>query len=518
MSIVHTWPLASDPGHLSRSDNSDTLLNQWVLAWVVHQAPRDPLNLFDANIFHPEHDTLAYSEALIVQSALAAPVLWLGGTPVLAYSLVLMTGFALTGWTMSLVIERWTGSWTAALVSGLAFGFNAHTLTRIPHLQAQHAEFLPLAVYSLDRLLTDPTIGRALRLAWWFTLQALTSVYLMVFTSVALFIAALVRPDALADPRGGRRRRVVLLLAVAAATAVLLLLPYLLPYWRVNQEQGLTRSLKDAAQYSASWRDYLSTPSRLHYPWWSHRFFVGTALFPGGLALALTALALVSGHALSDRRARMCLAIGVAGVALSFGPSLPGYSLVYEVMPLLRAVRATARFGYLATFGAAALAGFGVVVLQRAIPVRGWGREALAVMLVAVAALESTAAPLGLRRTDDVAPIYSHLPADAGAVVELPFYGGRAAFLHAPYMINSTAHWRPLLNGYSGFQPASFHRHVDALAGFPDRRSVAALQELGVTHLFVHGKALAPERLQAFPELSLVETSGTIALYRLGGG
>ena len=39
-------------------------------------------------------------------------------------------------------------------------------------------------------------------------------------------------------------------------------------------------------------------------------------------------------------------------------------------MPLLRAVRATARFGYLGIFAVAALAGFGVAVLQRRIPAR----------------------------------------------------------------------------------------------------------------------------------------------------
>lgn len=160
MAVVHTWPLASDPAHLSRTDNADTLLNQWVITWVAHQAPRDPMHLFQANIFHPEPDTLAYSEAMIVQSAIAAPVLWLGGTPALAYNIVLLTGFALTGWTMCLVMARWTGSWTAALVSGLVFAFNAHTFTRLPHLQAQHGEFLPLALQqSSVRELLSPRRG-----------------------------------------------------------------------------------------------------------------------------------------------------------------------------------------------------------------------------------------------------------------------------------------------------------------------------------------------------------------------
>src|SRR5205823_1585547 len=66
LTIIQTWPLASDPAHLSRNDNADTVLNEWTIAWVVHQLPRDPLHLFDANIFYPERRTLAYSESMPV--------------------------------------------------------------------------------------------------------------------------------------------------------------------------------------------------------------------------------------------------------------------------------------------------------------------------------------------------------------------------------------------------------------------------------------------------------------------
>lgn len=61
LAVVHTWPLALAPGRLSRHDNADTMLNEWIVAWVVHQAPRDPAALFDANIFFPERRTLAFS-------------------------------------------------------------------------------------------------------------------------------------------------------------------------------------------------------------------------------------------------------------------------------------------------------------------------------------------------------------------------------------------------------------------------------------------------------------------------
>src|SRR4051812_22492727 len=81
LAVVHTWPLARDPAHLSRNDNGDAVLNTWTIAWVAHQLPRHPLRLFDANIFYPERLTLAYSEAMIVQSVLAMPVLAAGGSP-----------------------------------------------------------------------------------------------------------------------------------------------------------------------------------------------------------------------------------------------------------------------------------------------------------------------------------------------------------------------------------------------------------------------------------------------------
>jgi len=187
---------ASDPAHLSRNENGDTLLNTWIVAWVIHQAPRAPLQLFNANIFYPEPNTLAYSEALLVQSAMGAPLVWAGASPVLTYNILLIAGFALTGWAACLVLVRWTGDWWAGLAGGLVFGFNAHTLTRMPHLQALHVEFLPFALLAFDRLLVDPRARHAVSFAVWFVLQALASFYLLVITSVGFAVAIAVRPEA----------------------------------------------------------------------------------------------------------------------------------------------------------------------------------------------------------------------------------------------------------------------------------------------------------------------------------
>ncbi|MGC4081125.1 MAG: PA14 domain-containing protein [Vicinamibacterales bacterium] len=511
LAIVHTWPLATDLAHLTRHDNRDSMLNEWIVGWVAHQLPRDPLHLFDANAFYPERYTLAYSEPMIVQAILAMPLLWLGAPLVLTYNLLLLSGMALSGWTMTLVVRRWTGEWPAALVAGAIYAFNAHTLSRIPHLQAQHVEFLPLALFALDRLLDVPSTRHALSLAGWFVLQGLTSVYLLVFSIFALLAATLSRITDL------RRHAVPTVRAalVAGAVAAAVLTPFLLPYWWVSRDLAIVRSLGDAANFAATWSAYLTTPARVH-AWWSARFADGNVLFPGALGLALTCLTIGSGVAIRDRRARMALAVAIVGFALSFGSKLPGYSVLYAAMPLLQGVRATARFGWLVCAGVAILAGFGVTVLRRRVADTHW--PAVATLLIAVASFESLAAPLGLTRFEGIAPVYARVPRDGSAVVvELPFFASRSVQFNAHYMLNSTENWQPLVNGYSGFQPPSYYRNAAALEHFPDDASIAHLRTLGVTHVLVHEDQMgdaAMTALAARPDLERVDAFGDVGLYR----
>ena len=514
LAAIETWPLASDPAHLSRNDNGDTMLNEWTLAWVAHQAPRAPLNLYQANIFYPERDTLAYSESMIVQSAMAAPLLWLGASPVLAYNLVLLAGFTLTGWAVALVMVHWTADWVAALIAGIMAGFNAHTLSRLPHLQAQHAEFLPLALFALDAVIREPRVGHALRLAGWFALQALTSVYLLVFTAFALVAAAVARPDGWL---GARIRTVAPQLAIAALAAIVALFPFLLPYYRVSHEQGLTRSLVDAGWFAASLGDYLTTPGRLHWELWSHRWAGLTPLFPGVAALTLAALAVLTGEAIRNPRARMCLAMGVCGLLLSFGTRLPGYDLLFRAVPLLQAIRAPVRFGYLVVLATAMLAGFGALELRRRLSAKAWP-PAVAVLLV-LAVVEPLAAPLSLTPFGGIDPIYDRIASEPGGVLaELPLPDPRAVFHNARYMLNATRHWRPMLNGYSGFVPGSYQQHFTALDRFPQASAVAALQQLGVTLVVVHRDAYGPGRAEDIDRVSAltrIASSGEIVLYRV---
>ena len=287
--VAHTWPLAFAPATTGRVDHADTLLNAWILAWVPHALATHPLRLFDANIFFPSRDTLAFSEHLFVPALMGAPLTWTGAPPLLVHNLLLIAGMALTGWAWCMLGWRWTRDAYAAVFIGTVAAFNAHTLTRLPHVQAMHVEFLPFALLALDRLVERTRWRDALQMLLAFVLQALCSGYLLVLAALSLTVMAAVRVREWIGVE--RRWRFVLTVAGAAAMSVLLLLPFLLPYARVQRAEGMTRSLDEVALYSAVPIDYLTTAARLHFDAWSHVFYRSTdALFPGVAVLLLAGM------------------------------------------------------------------------------------------------------------------------------------------------------------------------------------------------------------------------------------
>jgi hypothetical protein len=519
LATLHTWPLARDPAHLSRLDNDDTAFNTWVVAWVAHQLPRDPAHLFSAPIFHPAPDALAFSEHMVVPAIIGAPLQWAGLSPVLVYNLLVWAGFALSGFAMAVTMERWTGSAFAGIVAGCLYSFNAHQLVRFAHLQALHMQFFPIALAAFDRVLAGAGARAAALLAAMFVLQALCSNYTMVFTSTALIVALFVRPE----PWRLSSARLWGHLALAGVVSIVILIPFLLPYYRVRTEQGLVRTIDDVRIYSAGWLDYLVTAGRLHYSLWSHTVFANrTALFPGFTATGLAMVAVASGIAWRDRRARMALAFGAVGFALSFGASLPGYEVMHAYIPLLQGVRAAARWGTLFLIAIAILAGFAAARLEARWNTRSWWM-ALAIGIVGLVTVEALRAPLNLVRFDGIPSVHRRLDQEAvTGIVVFPFYGGVQFNGNGRYLLDQTRHWRPMVNGYSSFAPESFFQRAQRLQAFPAPETIAELRSIRVSHVVLHRAPLeaafgaqALASLRAHPDLEFVVEQDGVIIYRI---
>jgi hypothetical protein len=513
LTAVQTWPIAAAPAHWARIDNGDAALNVWAVNWVGTHLFRDPAHVAEANIFFPERHSLAFSEMLLVQGAFAAPAIALGAPPVLAFNVAVFAGFAFTGWAFCLLIWRWTGSWAAGYVCGSLAAFNAHTLVRIAHVQTLHLEFFALALFALDRVIESRRFRDACWLGIGFALHAMTSIYLLVFAVWTLMFAALGR---LKDIWRAGPTAVALRLAAAVAIALVLLYPYLSVYFELRSS-GLSRGPGDVV--AASWHDYLATGARVHEPW-SRRFWSSAASFsfPGVVAMVLAAVALSSRVFRGDARVRMCVVAAAGGMAISMAGRASFYPALHDLIPMLQAVRVQAHLGQLVLIMIAVLAGFGTAAIARRWGSARWWPVAAVALALAVN-LETLRAPIGFVWFDRVPAVYDALRADASAVVaELPYPIPSQWFLNGPYMVNSTRHWRPLLNGYSGFRPASYDRSYDAAWNFPRDESLIKLHELGVTHVVVHLEALGAARaaeIARVQSLQPIASEGDIVIYRL---
>jgi hypothetical protein len=261
----------------------------------------------------------------------------------------------------------------------------------------------------------------------------------------------------------------------------------------------------------------------MHY-WWSRPFVdVSRSInFPGVTVLALTAAALWPGRRGPGARQTMC-AVGAAGcVVVALLPRMPGYEALHDLVPLFWAVRAQAHIGQLVLLFLALLAGFGAARLEQA-----WGARrrwpAVAAALVVLVNAEACRAPLPTRDFAGIPPVYDALASEPSAVVvELPIYNRRDWAGNAVYMLNSTRHWKPLVNGYSGFLPASYARLQPVLAGFPGHEALETMHSRGITHAVVHEAAFVGmygrqrfDDIGAIQSLREIARDGDIHIYRL---
>jgi len=68
----------------------------------------------------------------------------------------------------------------------------------------------------------------------------------------------------------------------------------------------------------------------------------------------------------------------------------------------------------------------------------------------------------------------------------------RPRYHESIYMVYSTLHWKPLVNGYAGIEPARYVKLRELARGFPSREFMDALREIGVRYVVLHRGGYGP--------------------------
>ena len=311
-------------------------------------------------------------------------------------------------------------------------------------------------------------------------------------------------------------------MGTAAAVSLAIVGPAFVPYLRV-QGEGFGRSLDAAASFSANWSAYFASSSHAHVWMLSLLSRPSESLFPGFVTLALG----IAG-AWTARRYRNGELLwtygGVAALAFwaSFGPRAGFYSVLYRLIPLFSWMRAPARFGLIVTLSLCVLAG---VALSRLFA-RTRFATPIAIALAALTAIE-LATTWPMRDVEPIEPVYRVLAGlDPGPVIEMPFWYIESMYpRHTYYMLQSTRHWMPLVNGYSDYLPPDFLDHVMTLAAFPSRPALKLLEPNHVRYAIIHRywygddtwATVAPRMQQFAPYLKLIYNGEGTQLYEIVG-
>jgi hypothetical protein len=505
LALIYTYPLATAPTKANRFDSPDALLNAWTLSWDLHQLGRDPLHLFDANIFFPDKGTLAYSENLVTAAIMIMPFRLVSDDPVLLLNLAFVGALITSGLAAFILGRHLTGSFLSGILAGILFAFAPYRWAHVPHLQLQLAFALPLSFYFVKRLENDARTPAAIGLAVTIAAAFGSSGYYAIFliTALPLGIAA-------GWARSEMKRRMLKQLAVAGILTCILAAPLIFPY-ATKLQRGSGRTFAVTHEYSAGPREYLSSFSRLH-------FFLPKAeepLFPGAVAAVLALVALVSSSRQTEKQKPTKVtpsrlpevwtyaAVGLLGVVLSLGPSGGFFTLLFRFVPPYQGLRVPSRAAILFLLAVAILSAYGLAKVKSR-----WFR----ILLVTVASLECFAGPIPWSfELPAQPPIYRHVAAlpDKAAIVELPLPQPDSFQDNARYVYRSIEHWQPMVNGYSGFVPASYRRAFRLLMRQELDAGLRTLSEEGLQFVLVHSRRIGPRMRR---QIAAAERSGLLIL------
>lgn len=496
LTFVMALPFSLSPGSHILGDVPDAHMYLWTLGWDAYAFLHQPGHIFDANIYHPFANTLAYSENLIGSAFFAAPIIWLTGNILLGTNLAALISCVLCGVGAYFLARRLHIGIGGAFVCGLVFAFAPPRFVRMGQLHMTAMQWIPFSLAFLHTYLERGRRRDLLAAIGFFSLQALSSGHGATYLTITV-VMLIAWQLAFGAPLALRQR-----LADFGVTGAYLIAPavwVMLPYRLSQAEAGLRRGYLSDSQPGPE--SLLASPSRFHM--FLQAQFLGpfdrepdAYLFPGILVMALAAIAMVSWRRprrpLNFRENYVAFYLLVAVVSVSMFTSWPVEVWRYvHWLPGLNFIRIPSRFIILAMLALSVIAGAGVDRLTTRL-----SKKFATVATVMIAALllgeywaypfagvPFSISPPAIDRWLDTQPkpfAVAEVPSPSpGNLGELERHQTRSMF-------HATAHWQKTVHGYSSLRRPLHDQLYIELAGFPDATSLASLRAVGVTYVVVH--------------------------------
>ena len=257
LTLLFTYPTWTAPDSVLNGLQDERFV-AWILAWDAHALATKPLELFDANIFYPRANTLAYSEHMIATAVLVAPINW-AGHPILAYNVALLLSFILTGIGTTLWVRHLTKSTIAGVAAGIIWTFAPAKFDQLPHLQMLSGQWIPFALWTCTLYLESGLARYALLCSGFVAIQFLACTYYGLILLPCLAVYALLLLLHLERPAGTLTwPKVSRDVAAMVLIFAILVAPFGLQYVRASAAEDFTYRLSVLEQYSAQPKSFVA--------------------------------------------------------------------------------------------------------------------------------------------------------------------------------------------------------------------------------------------------------------------
>lgn len=514
VAIVITYPLILYLGS-SATGLGDELLLSWIQSWVIHALMTNPLSLFQAPIFYPYPNALAYSDILLTSSFLSAIPAILIGEPIAFQNITLILSLFLLGFSTYLLSFYLTKEYMISMLSGILVIFSPVVLDKFVHLQVLFIFFVPISFLLFFHFFNT----KQTKFLFWgmvcFILQSLNSFLPGYFIVFGLIIIT-------TTYHFTQKKKSYWFLSKKNIAIVLasfcILIPFIIPYYQVSKMFNYTRDIRDAIHFALQPEDlyYSQSFTRLapvlerianknSYPP-SVSFKNG---YPGLIFAVLTIISviyLIKNWRKQNYTFQSLVFIAATGLILSFGPFLHinrqtihhpfpiplPYVAFYYLVPGFNGMRNSARWEILFIVAFAIC----IAVVLKKIMERCSFRRKMLILGLLIAGIFVEYQPsfsfVSLPLKKNFPPEYHWLSQQESdsVIIEMPIYNWNTfpyAIGELQRMYYGTIHFRRSVNGGSGFSPPPWQDSITyILQTFPEEKTLLALKEMGVDYIVVH--------------------------------
>jgi len=514
-SVYITFPLVFHLGSLA-TGLGDELVIAWIQNWVIHSLTTNPFSLFEANIYYPYHNSLAFSDLFLTSSILSLIPLKIIGEPIVTVNFTLISSLVMLGFFTYLLIYYLTKDFCISVLGGMLIIFSPAVLDKVVHLQILSIQWVPLSIlFFIIFIRTQKTRYLILSLIV-FLLQTYNSFLPGYFIAFSLFIISLY--SWFYDKKKTKKlitKNNILFIVLS----FILLIPIVIPYYSVSNEFAYKRDIRDAIHFAIQPEDllYPGSSTRLKdylYFLPFNKFSQNGEFKPGYLGFVLSLLCIIALYYFIKNfkkngfYIRSFITISLLGFILSLGPVLHlgrqtihkpflivlPYTLFYYILPGFQGFRNSSRWEMLFIFGIVVVA---TLILHNLFKRYSFKRKVIIYLLLFLGIIAEFSFPMHFEeiiQRKDFPLVYSWLTTTPGdtKIIELPIYnwnmwpGTQNELLRQYY---STLHFRKMVNGYTGFSPPPWQNLVVNISkDFPSDDITKLLKQINIDYIVIHKK------------------------------